>query len=208
MSLNVYKNLIKALGYRNITLTTPTLADADYIQQFTDMGYVVIKGERKNDIRGDCVCFAVIISPDNNAVSKSQSFRNLVSHIDINLETKTPVNFIIVTQDELSSTINKRVAELYEGNHNLLVETYVYSKFIIDFTKHCMYVPHEIINEETDSDYKHYCSKTKIKKQMLPLIKSTDTPIVWLGAKAGMVIRVNRLSNTAGETIVYRRVIE
>ena len=69
-----------------------------------------------------------------------------------------------------------------------------------------IYVPkHEIIlKKEAEQVLKKYnCKLTE-----LPFIFVTDPAIVGLGVKPGDVVKITRKSNTAGESLYYRYVVE
>jgi DNA-directed RNA polymerase I, II, and III subunit RPABC1 len=84
--------------------------------------------------------------------------------------------------------------ELVEGN---------YASF--DLFEHDL-VPTHIIAEKSEVDLvlKHY----KIKKTQLPRIYLSDPAARVLGARPGEVIRIERVSETAGRTFYYRLVVD
>jgi DNA-directed RNA polymerase subunit H (RpoH/RPB5) len=84
--------------------------------------------------------------------------------------------------------------ELVEGN---------YASF--DLFEHDL-VPTHIISEQTEVDLvtSHY----KINKTQLPRIYVSDPAAKVLGARAGQVIRIERDSETAGNTFYYRLVVD
>ncbi|MGY5871393.1 MAG: DNA-directed RNA polymerase subunit H [Candidatus Thorarchaeota archaeon] len=67
-------------------------------------------------------------------------------------------------------------------------------------------VPTHIIAEQSEVDLvtTHY----KIKKTQLPRIYVSDPAAKVLGARAGQVIRIERDSETAGNTFYYRLVVD
>ena len=69
-----------------------------------------------------------------------------------------------------------------------------------------IYVPkHEIISKQEAEDVlkKYNCKPTE-----LPLIFVTDPAIMGLGVKPGDVIKITRVSKTAGTSLYYRYVVE
>ena len=69
-----------------------------------------------------------------------------------------------------------------------------------------IYVPkHEIMTKQEGEEIlkKYNCKPTE-----LPLIFTTDPAILGLGVKPGDMIRINRTSSTAGESLYYRYVVE
>ena len=64
---------------------------------------------------------------------------------------------------------------------------------------------HEIIQEdEIKSLLDHY----QIEKGQLPKIKDSDPVAKELGAEIGDIVKITRISQTAGESLYYRLVIE
>ena len=69
-----------------------------------------------------------------------------------------------------------------------------------------IYVPkHEIISKQEAEDVlkKYNCKPTE-----LPLIFVTDPAILGLGVKPGDMIKITRVSPTAGTSLYYRYVVE
>ena len=69
-----------------------------------------------------------------------------------------------------------------------------------------IYVPkHEIISKQEAEDVlkKYNCKPTE-----LPLIFVTDPAILGLGVKPGDLIKITRVSPTAGTSLYYRYVVE
>lgn len=67
-------------------------------------------------------------------------------------------------------------------------------------------VPLHEIMEQKDIDI--LLDKYSISKEQLPKILITDPIIIEIGAKIGDVIKITRKSQTAGEFLFYRLVIE
>ncbi|MBR9683012.1 DNA-directed RNA polymerase subunit H [Candidatus Woesearchaeota archaeon] len=70
---------------------------------------------------------------------------------------------------------------------------------------------HHLVPKHTklsDAETKKLFEKYNITSKELPKILDTDPVIESLGAKAGDVIKVNRASETAGETVYYREVVD
>ena len=69
-----------------------------------------------------------------------------------------------------------------------------------------IYVPkHEIISKK---EAEEVLVKFNCKPTELPLIFVTDPAIVGIGVKPGDMIKITRKSNTAGQGIYYRYVVE
>lgn len=74
----------------------------------------------------------------------------------------------------------------------------------LDVTKHLLVPKHVKLSEEEE---KKVLEKFNINKKQLPRIKISDSAISHLDAKPGDVIRIERISTTAGKTDFYRVVI-
>jgi DNA-directed RNA polymerase subunit H len=70
--------------------------------------------------------------------------------------------------------------------------------------KHVLMPQHIKLSEK---EKKELCEKYHISLKELPKIKKDDPAITSLNAKIGDVIKIMRLSPTAGETVFYRGVI-
>ncbi len=64
---------------------------------------------------------------------------------------------------------------------------------------------HEIIQED---EIKSLLEKYQIEKGQLPKIKDSDPVAKELGAEIGDIVKITRISQTAGESLYYRLVIE
>jgi len=64
---------------------------------------------------------------------------------------------------------------------------------------------HEIIQE---NEVKSLLDKYQIEKGQLPKIKQSDPVIKELGASVGDIAKITRNSQTAGESLYYRLVID
>ncbi|MEM3123937.1 MAG: DNA-directed RNA polymerase subunit H [Nitrososphaerota archaeon] len=70
-----------------------------------------------------------------------------------------------------------------------------------DIAEHSLVPKHELLsNEEAEELLK----RLDVTRQQLPYILSTDPMVKKLGAKVGDIIRIKRVSETAGEAVYYR----
>ena len=70
---------------------------------------------------------------------------------------------------------------------------------------HVYITKHEIM---TKKEAEEVLKKFNCKPSELPLIFVNDPAIIVLGVKPGDMIKISRNSNTAGESIYYRYVVE
>ncbi|MDO9518497.1 MAG: DNA-directed RNA polymerase subunit H [Methanosarcinaceae archaeon] len=64
---------------------------------------------------------------------------------------------------------------------------------------------HEIIQED---DIRSLLEKYQIEKEQLPKLKESDPVAKELEAVVGDIVKITRISQTAGESLYYRLVIE
>jgi len=72
-------------------------------------------------------------------------------------------------------------------------------------TDHFLVPKHELLTPE---ESKEILTRYNSTANQFPFIASTDAAAKSIGAKAGDFIRVTRRSETAGETVYYRFVVE
>jgi len=72
-------------------------------------------------------------------------------------------------------------------------------------TDHFLVPKHELL---TPDESKSILAKFNATADQFPFISSTDATAKSIGAKAGDFIRITRKSETAGETVYYRYVVE
>ncbi len=76
---------------------------------------------------------------------------------------------------------------------------------VFDIFEHALVPLHEILTEKEKSQL---LALYKVKPYQIPQVKSTDPAVKAIGAKPGDVLRIIRKSQTAGEHIAYRYVVE
>jgi DNA-directed RNA polymerase subunit H len=72
-------------------------------------------------------------------------------------------------------------------------------------TDHALVPKHEILSPESK---KHLLTQFNATEEQFPFIFSTDPVVREVGAKPGDMMKITRVSDTAGETIYYRFVVE
>ncbi|MBS7639616.1 DNA-directed RNA polymerase subunit H [Candidatus Bathyarchaeota archaeon] len=71
--------------------------------------------------------------------------------------------------------------------------------------KHYLVPKHEILSPE---EREEVLKKYRIEPYKLPHIKTSDPVVRVIGAKPGDIIKITRRSQTAGECVYYRYVVE
>ena len=72
-------------------------------------------------------------------------------------------------------------------------------------TDHKLVPKHEIVSEEVK---KEILAKFNANEEQFPFLFNTDPVVREIGAKPGDMVRITRVSDTAGESFYYRYVVE
>lgn len=72
-------------------------------------------------------------------------------------------------------------------------------------TDHKLVPKHEILQED---EKKEILAKFNATEEQFPFLFSTDPVVREIGAKPGDMIRISRISDTAGESFYFRYVVE
>lgn len=75
----------------------------------------------------------------------------------------------------------------------------------VEIVKHEMVPKHEILTEKEKKDV---LEKFEVTEEQLPSILISDPVVEMIGAKPGNVLKITRESQTAGEAVYYRIVVE
>ena len=75
----------------------------------------------------------------------------------------------------------------------------------VKVTDHVLVPKHEILSVE---EKKEILIKFNATEEQFPFLFSTDPVVREIGAKPGDMVRISRVSDTAGETTYYRFVVE
>ncbi|MEJ5327014.1 MAG: DNA-directed RNA polymerase subunit H [Candidatus Bathyarchaeia archaeon] len=76
---------------------------------------------------------------------------------------------------------------------------------VFDIFEHDLVPRHEILSEK---EREQLLAQYKVQPYQIPQIKATDPAVKVIGAKPGEILRIIRKSQTAGEYISYRYVVE
>jgi DNA-directed RNA polymerase subunit H (RpoH/RPB5) len=108
--------------------------------------------------------------------------------------------YLVVAIDKLSIIHTKIVAEMNEKGN---IEVFDINNLLFNITKHELVPKHEVIKDETviSQLVEMYNIKTKYQ---LPIILKSDPVAKYYGLKSGNLVKVTRISPSAGEYILYR----
>ncbi len=114
-------------------------------------------------------------------------------------EDETPYSlYICVIKDKMSQNNTKMISSL-----KLNVQVFDIKHLQYNVSKHVLVPKHELVRDEEEVKAIIHNLNLKSKFQ-LPLILKTDAMAKYLGLKNGDVVKITRVSPTAGEYIMYR----
>lgn len=197
-----YKNLEKLLEYRNASTEYKFMTKATFEKEFSHYEMLTIKATR-NDKHGKRNFYIFLTSPESKYATKLPEFKKMMRAIpekefDDNLEV------LIISEQPLTNFITREIASRRTEHPKLYIEHHDYSKFSIVIPEHPS-VPRHTIMDQKELD--ELLTSYHRQKENLQRIFSHDTPIVWLGARPGDVVKIERISETVGVSEGYRVVI-
>ena len=196
---DIYKNIQKLLKYRNIDTNYKFLTIDEFSIEINHYGYILIEGvvaEKKS--------FVLLFSPESNYALKGPDFKSLFRSKFQKDILETGCDILIISEFPLSNHIKKVIDSFKIDYSKIFIEFYPYDKFIIHIPKHISVPKHEIAPKEEIDDLltNYYKSKNSFPKML-----ASDSAAIWIGARPGDVVKISRISDSAGKSIAYRLVI-
>jgi DNA-directed RNA polymerase subunit H (RpoH/RPB5) len=152
----------------------------------------------------------IIIFADVEYVSKVQDFRKLMKYIvDTKLNFKNFDNFIFISEEFMSSNVNKQMKVIFDehidsNNPPHVIETLKHDYFVAELPKGIYCSKHIILNEvETEI----VLNEIMCKKSNLPRVSYNDPMIVWIGGRPGQVVKIESVSDVVGLSLTYRIIV-
>lgn len=106
--------------------------------------------------------------------------------------------YILIVKDKLTQNNAKMLSSL-----KVTLQQFDIKNLQFNISKHELVPKHELVRDE--NEVKDIVSRYSLKsKFQLPIILKTDAMAKYLGLKNGDVVKITRVSQTAGEYIVYR----
>ena len=105
---------------------------------------------------------------------------------------------IIPSSVKLSQQAKREIDEI---NTQIQVEVFSLGELVVNITEHELVPKHILLSEE---EKQVLLKRYKIKSSQLPKILITDPVARYLGLKRGQVVKIVRVSETAGRYITYR----
>lgn len=186
---NIYENIMKMCEYRKIKITDKP--DASKLLQYN---LITLSGQYTDRVE-DFICY--LVPYQSEVMSKKAPFMEIYNHVQ---DAEQPINIMIVSY-EPAPTVKKLVDELITKD-NAHIELLRYAPFIIEVPKHSMAVPHTILTAEQKK-----ALESDLRGFTLPKILEKDPMCVWIGARRGDIVKIDRLSEISGMITAYRKVI-
>ena len=105
---------------------------------------------------------------------------------------------IIITSGKLSQQAKQKITEI---NTQIKIEVFSLGELVVNITEYELVPKHILLSPE---EKELLLKKYRIKPSQLPKILITDPVARYLGLKRGDVVKIIRVSETAGKYITYR----
>lgn len=208
----VYKNArVCASKYRHGVIAEAELTQSDFATQMRVKGYVVFSSQRKgHPYLGDMHTTWVVIGSGSPASVEVKHFRTMWSSLGIVPKTAAaapvagdePVvkGVIFVSEKAFKHFVTGELASYRRANPSVQIEETRWGVFLFEIPLHNANCPHEIVNPK---ELETYLSRT-YTDPVFKGIRTGDPQAIWIGARAGDVIRIDMTSFSAGVAIDYR----
>lgn len=216
--INIYNNIFKFIeSNRLIPINEKITNDTEFYNKINTDKYISITTVYNNLNEEEFDNIKDIINSKKNIDTIDVKITYLLLlHIDSEYNSKTPIfkslinsfkcnncNIIVISNNPLSTHVNKQIVELSTDTKKIF--NYTYDIFKIILYNHILCSPHRILTDEECDELLN--KNLKKKKSNLPKIKISDPQVIWIGAKIGDIIRIDRDSEITGKSIYYRVVI-
>lgn len=205
----IYQNLVSLFSYRRAVIDSDVFTDeATFIGTITANEYVVIEGIRsvdKDDPRPAAQVKVFLINEGSSFADTMSEFRKLTTWLEQCQEKEPEEHYevLFVSALPLRSTFKKFI-DKFVKEHSMYIEMHTYEKFLIESPKFGRCGIHRIMS---NAEVEEHLTITYGQKRGAYPILLTDTQVVWLGARPGMLIHIKSPSENAGLADVYRCVV-
>lgn len=143
---------------------------------------------------------ALVLAPGGKYMTNSTQLRELLERAPPGPVTE----LIVVADDTFFAKKNMTDVIVTLRAAGTAVSAARFCNFVCDIPAHLSAVPHEIVSP---ADVAAILGRERRKLSDLPRIYLSDPMVVWIGARAGQVVKITRDSQTAGVAICYRLVV-
>ncbi|PIA49935.1 hypothetical protein AQUCO_01300576v1 [Aquilegia coerulea] len=189
--------MLKDRGYsvtdEEIQISRDGFRDKFVKENFKRESLEIIKERIKDDGKLEKVCVVFSNDPKNTGVKELKTVVTHMKHENIN-------KGIVIIQHKVSPFAKNVVNE---GRGTL--EVFEEAELLVNITHHDLVPKHELLTpEQKQAVLENYT----IKEFQLPRILKSDPVARYYGLTRGQVVKITRKSETAGEYITYRYVVD
>ena len=195
----VYENVQLMFRKRGATPTGEQLTEQDIIRKMNQLEYVMTTATRAaTDPRGEAVIIAVIIDANSKIARAAANLEKTIAVAIKQKKANVPLELLLITKDPMQERLLKKENLAPDG---VIISNHVYTIFLVDITNHVSAPKHELVSDE---EVRTFCARYHTSKEQFSKIPQSDPQAIWLGLCPGMVVRIIRASETAGEAPTYR----
>lgn len=203
----IYEHLVRMCEYREARVTS-RLAPNEFSVSMETHNYASITAERSaSDSRSAAHLLVIQFSAQKTIDTAAHTFEVFLDkQIRARPKDNLEYNIILVSTTAVSSAIQRKIAAV--NQEGIIIEHYNAQLFLIIAPEHVCVPRHTIV---PPNEVAILCRELHMMVSNFPaLVASGEKPdpmAVWLGLRAGMVVRIDRPSETSGIETVYRRCI-
>lgn len=195
----VYINVRGMFTTRGAVAIDNELGEPELIQKIHHSEYIMTSAIRPpTDPRGEAIIVAVIVDENSKIATATSHLEKIIAIAVKQKKLNVPLEILLITHEPMKDRLMKRDDIVPEG---VTISNHPYDIFLVDITKHVSAPRHELVDEREVAEF---CKRYHTAKEYFSKIPMSDPQAIWLGLRPGMVVRIIRASETAGEAPIYR----
>jgi DNA-directed RNA polymerase subunit H (RpoH/RPB5) len=218
---NIFNNLQSFYTYRKLipikldNSNLDTLSYDYFSKSLKNDGFTIQLVMLNDNVNKLDNVISIIIICEYDYTTKISDFKKLLSLLSKKVKKDTLLTYksiIFISENGFSNAVTKGLnnilTDIYNDvnvNSNFLkndkIENLKFDNFkaIIPLGQYCS--KHRILDKK---EVDELLSTTHVNKNNLPTILFSDPQIIWIGAKRGDIIEIDRVSESTGSSIYYR----